>query len=249
MWGGRFSAMPDQVMEAINASIDVDKRLAEQDIAGSKAHAAMLVKVGVITPADEAAIQKGLDQVLSEIREGKFQFSKALEDIHLNVESRLKDIIGEPAGRLHTARSRNDQVALDFRLWVKSACETRVEQIAALMKALVVQAETHADTVMPGFTHLQTAQPVTFGHHLMAYVEMFDRDRGRFTDAIFRMNESPLGAAALARSTAMPRRRRSASTAPWPTRSTASAPATLHLRRSRASRSARSTSRALPKRS
>ncbi|HOZ29203.1 MAG TPA: argininosuccinate lyase, partial [Hyphomonadaceae bacterium] len=185
-------------MEAINASIDVDKRLAEQDIAGSKAHAAMLAKTGVITQADEAAIQKGLDQVLSEIREGKFQFSKALEDIHLNVESRLKEIIGEAAGRLHTARSRNDQVALDFRLWVKSACQTRIEQITALMKALVAQAETHADTVMPGFTHLQTAQPVTFGHHLMAYVEMLDRDRGRFADAIVRMNESPLGAAALA---------------------------------------------------
>ena len=175
-------------MEAINASIDVDKRLAEQDIAGSKAHAAMLAKTGVITQADEAAIQTGLDQVLSEIREGKFQFSKALEDIHLNVESRLKEIIGEAAGRLHTARSRNDQVALDFRLWVKSACQTRVEQITALMKALLAQAETHADTVMPGFTHLQTAQPVTFGHHLMAYVEMLDRDRGRFADAIVRMN-------------------------------------------------------------
>ena len=176
MWGGRFSAQPDQVMEAINASIDVDKRLAEQDIAGSKAHAAMLAKTGVITQADEAAIQKGLDQVLTEIREGKFQFSKALEDIHLNVESRLKEIIGEAAGRLHTARSRNDQVALDFRLWVKSACGARHDQITALMKALLAQAGTHADTVMPGFTHLQTAQPVTFGHHLMAYVEMLDRD-------------------------------------------------------------------------
>jgi argininosuccinate lyase len=185
-------------MEAINASIDVDKRLAEQDIAGSKAHAAMLAKVGVITQADEAAIQRGLDQVLAEIREGKFQFSKALEDIHLNVESRLKDIIGEPAGRLHTARSRNDQVALDFRLWVKSACETRGRQLAELMKALLDQAGRHAETVMPGFTHLQTAQPITFGHHLMAYVEMLDRDRGRFADAVVRMNESPLGAAALA---------------------------------------------------
>jgi argininosuccinate lyase len=196
MWGGRFSARPDQVMEAINASIDTDKRLAEQDIAGSKAHAAMLAKTGVITAADESAIQKGLDQVLSEIREGKFHFSKALEDIHLNVESRLKEIIGEPAGRLHTARSRNDQVALDFRLWVKSACDTRASQITDLMKALLSQAEKHADTVMPGFTHLQTAQPVTFGHHLMAYVEMLDRSR--FTDAMARMNESPLGAAALA---------------------------------------------------
>jgi argininosuccinate lyase len=198
MWGGRFSAKPDQVMEAINASIDTDKRLAEQDIAGSKAHAAMLAKAGVISDADARAIADGLDKVLGEIRDGKFQFSKALEDIHMNVESRLKEIIGEPAGRLHTARSRNDQVALDFRLWVKSACEVRQEQIEALVKALLAQAEKHADSVMPGFTHLQTAQPVTFGHHLMAYVEMLDRDRGRFADAAARMNESPLGAAALA---------------------------------------------------
>jgi argininosuccinate lyase len=198
MWGGRFSAKPDQVMEAINASIDTDKRLAEQDIAGSKAHAAMLAKAGVISDADARAITEGLDKVLGEIRDGKFQFSKALEDIHMNVESRLKEIIGEPAGRLHTARSRNDQVALDFRLWVKSACGVRQEQISALMRALVAQAERHAGSVMPGFTHLQTAQPVTFGHHLMAYVEMLDRDRGRFADAAARMNESPLGAAALA---------------------------------------------------
>jgi argininosuccinate lyase len=198
MWGGRFSAKPDQVMEAINASIDTDKRLAEQDIAGSKAHAAMLAKAGVISDADAKAITDGLDKVLGEIRDGKFQFSKALEDIHMNVESRLKEIIGEPAGRLHTARSRNDQVALDFRLWVKSACEVRQAQITDLMKALLTQAERHAATVMPGFTHLQTAQPVTFGHHLMAYVEMLDRDRGRFADAVDRMNESPLGAAALA---------------------------------------------------
>ena len=198
MWGGRFSARPDQIMEAINASIDTDKRLAEQDIAGSKAHAAMLAKAGVISDADAKAITDGLDKVLAEIREGKFQFSKALEDIHMNVESRLKEIIGEPAGRLHTARSRNDQVALDFRLWVKSACEVRQKQIRALMQALVAQAAKHADSVMPGFTHLQTAQPVTFGHHLMAYVEMLDRDRGRFADAVVRMNESPLGAAALA---------------------------------------------------
>jgi argininosuccinate lyase len=198
MWGGRFSAKPDQVMEAINASIDTDKRLAEQDIAGSKAHAAMLAETGVISAADAKAIGEGLDKVLAEIRDGKFQFSKALEDIHMNVESRLKEIIGEPAGRLHTARSRNDQVAVDFRLWVKSACDVRGEQVTALMRALLAQAETHADTVMPGFTHLQTAQPVTFGHHLMAYVEMLDRDHGRFADAVKRMNESPLGAAALA---------------------------------------------------
>ncbi|MDP3738335.1 MAG: argininosuccinate lyase [Hyphomonadaceae bacterium] len=198
MWGGRFSARPDQIMEAINASIDTDKRLAEEDIAGSKAHAAMLAKTGVITPADAKAIADGLDKVLAEIREGKFQFSKALEDIHMNVESRLKEIIGEPAGRLHTARSRNDQVALDFRLWVKSACGMRMEQIVTLQKALLAQAESHAESVVPGFTHLQTAQPVTFGHHMLAYVEMLERDRTRFADAIARMNESPLGAAALA---------------------------------------------------
>ena len=185
-------------MEAINASIDVDKRLAEEDIAGSKAHAAMLAKTGVISDADAAAIADGLDKVLAEIRGGKFQFSKALEDIHMNVESRLKDIIGEPAGRLHTARSRNDQVAVDFRLWVKSACGMRIDQIGALMKALLAQAEKHADSVMPGFTHLQSAQPVTFGHHLLAYVEMLGRDATRFADAGARMNESPLGAAALA---------------------------------------------------
>jgi argininosuccinate lyase len=198
MWGGRFSAKPDEVMEAINASIDTDKRLAEEDIAGSKAHAAMLAKAGIISADDAKAISEGLDKVLAEIREGKFQFSKALEDIHMNVESRLKDIIGEPAGRLHTARSRNDQVAVDFRLWVKSACGMRSEQITALMRALLAQAEKHADSVMPGFTHLQSAQPVTFGHHLMAYVEMLARDAGRFQDAAERMNESPLGAAALA---------------------------------------------------
>jgi argininosuccinate lyase len=198
MWGGRFTARPDQVMEAINASIDVDKRLAEEDIAGSKAHAAMLAKTGVISAQDQAAITRGLNDVLQELRSGNFQFSKALEDIHMNVESRLKDIIGEPAGRLHTARSRNDQVATDFRLWVKSACGARHDQIRALQQALLAQAEAHAETVMPGFTHLQVAQPVTFGHHLLAYVEMFERDRGRFADAADRMNESPLGAAALA---------------------------------------------------
>jgi argininosuccinate lyase len=198
MWGGRFTAKPDQIMEAINASIDVDKRLAEEDIAGSKAHAAMLAKTGVISKTDAAAIAAGLDQVLDEIRTGKLNYSKALEDIHMNVESRLKDIIGEPAGRLHTARSRNDQVATDFRLWVKSACGMRIRQIEVLMKALLIQAEAHAASVMPGFTHLQTAQPVTFGHHMLAYVEMLSRDHGRFRDAVARMDESPLGAAALA---------------------------------------------------
>jgi argininosuccinate lyase len=198
MWGGRFSASPDSVMEAINASIDVDKRLAEEDIAGSKAHARMLAATGILTAADAAAIEQGLDQVLDEIRSGKFQYSKALEDIHMNVEARLKEIIGEAAGRLHTARSRNDQVATDFRLWVKSACGAREAQIGGLMRALLAQADAHAGTVMPGFTHLQTAQPVTFGHHLLAYVEMLDRDRGRFADAARRMDECPLGAGALA---------------------------------------------------
>ena len=198
MWGGRFAARPDAIMDAINASIDVDRRLAEEDVAGSKAHAAMLAACNIITAEDEQAIQTGLDQVIEEIRSGKFQYSRELEDIHMNVESRLKEIIGEPAGRLHTARSRNDQVATDFRLWVKSACATRIEQLEALMKALLAQAEANADTVMPGFTHLQVAQPVTLGHHLLAYVEMLSRDRSRFADAIARMDESPLGAAALA---------------------------------------------------
>ncbi len=198
MWGGRFTARPDQVMEAINASIDVDKRLFEEDIAGSKAHAAMLARAGVLSQADADAIAEGLDRVLAEIRAGQFRFSSELEDIHMSVESRLKELIGEPAGRLHTARSRNDQVATDFRLWVKKACSVRMAQITGLMKALLTRAEQHAATVMPGFTHLQTAQPVTLGHHLMAYVEMLSRDRGRFGDAIARMDECPLGAAALA---------------------------------------------------
>ncbi|MAP94399.1 MAG: argininosuccinate lyase [Ponticaulis sp.] len=198
MWGGRFAAKPDEVMEAINASIDVDKRLAEEDIRGSKAHVTMLADRGIVTAADRDAILSGLDSVLEEIRKGDFPFRKDLEDIHMNVEARLKEIIGEPAGRLHTGRSRNDQVATDFRLWVREALTTRVAQAEALIHALLDQAEQHADTVMPGFTHLQTAQPVTFGHHLMAYVEMFSRDRSRFTDARDRLNESPLGAAALA---------------------------------------------------
>ncbi|MBI1339245.1 argininosuccinate lyase [bacterium] len=198
MWGGRFTAEPDDVMQAINASIDVDRRLAEEDIAGSLAHAQMLAAVGVLTEADAAAIASGLNQVLDEIRTGRFVFSRALEDIHMNVESRLKDIIGEPAGRLHTARSRNDQVATDFRLWVKRACAAREQQITALIGVLVEGADRWADAVTPGFTHLQTAQPVTFGHHLLAYAEMLDRDRGRFADAAARMDECPLGAAALA---------------------------------------------------
>ncbi|MAK61326.1 MAG: argininosuccinate lyase [Ponticaulis sp.] len=198
MWGGRFAAKPDEVMEAINASIDVDKRLAEEDIRGSKAHVHMLADRGIVTETDRDAILDGLDLVTEEIRSGQFPFRKDLEDIHMNVEARLKEKVGEPAGRLHTARSRNDQVATDFRLWVREALTVRMSQTEALIHALLDQAELHAETVMPGFTHLQTAQPVTFGHHLMAYVEMFSRDRSRFSDAANRLNESPLGAAALA---------------------------------------------------
>ena len=198
MWGGRFTAKPDDVMEAINASIDVDKRLAEEDIAGSMAHVTMLAACDIISKDDHDAIITGLEQVLEEVRSGKFTYSAALEDIHMNVEARLKEIIGEPAGRLHTARSRNDQVATDFRLWVKNACIARMDQIEELMNALIKQADAHADWVMPGFTHLQTAQPVTVGHHMLAYVEMFSRDFTRFSDAVVRMDECPLGAAALA---------------------------------------------------
>ncbi len=198
MWGGRFSAKPAALMEAINASIGFDRRMAAQDIAGSLAHSDMLAKQGIITPEDRDAIHGGLNRVKAEIESGAFAFSTALEDIHMNVESRLKEIIGEPAGRLHTARSRNDQVALDVRLWVRDAHDRTDEQITALMRALLGQAERHAATVMPGFTHLQSAQPVTFGHHMMAYVEMFARDRGRFRDSRARLNECPLGAAALA---------------------------------------------------
>ena len=198
MWGGRFAAGPDDIMEAINASIGFDKRLAPQDIAGSRAHAAMLAAQGIISDKDAEAIREGLLTILSEIEGGNFTFSTALEDIHMNVEARLKEIVGEPAGRLHTARSRNDQVAVDFRLWVRDQCDAVDGLLEALMKALLAQAEAGADWVMPGFTHLQTAQPVTWGHHMLAYVEMFARDRSRFTDARKRMNESPLGAAALA---------------------------------------------------
>ncbi|WP_284164534.1 argininosuccinate lyase [Frigidibacter sp. SD6-1] len=198
MWGGRFAAGPDAIMEAINASISFDRRLYAQDIAGSRAHAAMLAAQGIITDKDAEAIGEGLLTVLSEIEAGKFEFRTALEDIHMNVEARLKEVIGEPAGRLHTARSRNDQVATDFRLWVRDQCDQADEALGALLRALLAQAEAGADWVMPGFTHLQTAQPVTWGHHMMAYVEMFGRDRGRFRDARARMNECPLGAAALA---------------------------------------------------
>lgn len=198
MWGGRFAAGPDAIMEAINASIGFDRRLYAQDIRGSRAHAAMLAATGIISPSDADAIGKGLLTVLSEIEAGEFRFQTALEDIHMNVEARLKELIGEPAGRLHTARSRNDQVATDFRLWVRDQCDAAVAACRALIRALVAQAEAGADWVMPGFTHLQTAQPVTWGHHMMAYVEMLGRDIGRFADARARMNECPLGSAALA---------------------------------------------------
>jgi argininosuccinate lyase len=198
MWGGRFAAGPDAIMEAINASIGYDRRMAAQDIAGSRAHAAMLAAQGIITDSDSNAIREGLLTVLSEIEAGTFQFSAALEDIHMNVESRLKQIIGEPAGRLHTGRSRNDQVATDFRLWVRDQIDAAIEGCIALQKAFLAQAQEGADWVMPGFTHLQTAQPVTWGHHMLAYVEMLGRDVSRFRDARARMNECPLGAAALA---------------------------------------------------
>ncbi|WP_282181668.1 argininosuccinate lyase [Aliiroseovarius marinus] len=198
MWGGRFSAGPDAIMEAINASIGYDQRMARQDIEGSRAHAAMLAATGVITEDDAKVIREGLLTVLAEIEAGNFAFSTALEDIHMNVEARLKEIVGEPAGRLHTARSRNDQVATDFKLWVRDQMDAAIDGLEALIRALLGQAEAGADWVMPGFTHLQTAQPVTWGHHMMAYVEMFGRDMSRFRDARARMNESPLGSAALA---------------------------------------------------
>jgi argininosuccinate lyase len=198
MWGGRFAAGPDAIMEAINASIGFDKRLASQDIRGSVAHVRMLAATGIVSGADAAKIEEGLLTVLSEIEAGRFAFRTDLEDIHMNVEARLREIIGEPAGRLHTARSRNDQVATDFRLWVREQADAAVAGIEALQRALLAQAEAGADWVMPGFTHLQTAQPVTWGHHMMAYVEMLGRDAGRFRDARARMNECPLGAAALA---------------------------------------------------
>jgi argininosuccinate lyase len=185
-------------MEAINASIGFDKRLARQDIEGSRAHAAMLARQGIVTDTDAEVIREGLLTVLSEIESGKFVFKAALEDIHMNVEARLSELVGEPAGRLHTARSRNDQVATDFRLWVRDQCDAAQGGLQALIKVLLTQAEAGADWVMPGFTHLQTAQPVTWGHHMMAYVEMLGRDMSRFADARARMNESPLGAAALA---------------------------------------------------
>ena len=198
MWGGRFADGPDAIMEAINASIGFDRRLAAQDIAGSRAHAAMLAATGIVSDKDAEAMREGLLTVLSEIETGKFEFLTALEDIHMNVEARLKEIIGEPAGRLHTGRSRNDQVATDFRLWVRDQLDAVERALITLMQACLAQAEAGADWVMPGFTHLQVAQPVTWGHHMMAYVEMFGRDLSRARDARARMNECPLGAAALA---------------------------------------------------
>jgi len=198
MWGGRFGEAPDALLEEINASIDFDQALAAQDIAGSRAHVRMLADQGIIPAKDAERIVAGLDTIASEIAAGRFQFSRALEDIHMNVEARLKELIGEPAGRLHTARSRNDQVATDFRLWVRDAIDEIDGQLHALQSVLAAKAEAHAAAIMPGFTHLQSAQPVTFGHHLLAYVEMFSRDRGRFADARRRLNECPLGAAALA---------------------------------------------------
>ena len=198
MWGGRFASGPAAIMEAINASIGFDKKLYAQDIAGSLAHSEMLAEQGIIAKADQEKIAHGLNTILSEIEAGTFAFSTRLEDIHMNVESRLAELIGPAAGRLHTARSRNDQVAVDFRLWTKRELTRTAEALKGLISAFLDKAETHAATVMPGFTHLQTAQPVTFGHHCMAYVEMFGRDLSRVRDAIERLDESPLGAAALA---------------------------------------------------
>ena len=198
MWGGRFASGPDAIMEEINASIDFDKKLFSEDIRGSIAHATMLAKQGIISETDRDAIVTGLNTIRGEIESGNFTFSRKLEDIHMNVEARLATLIGPAAGRLHTARSRNDQVALDFRLWVKAELQRTDAALTKLISAFLDRAEEHADTVMPGFTHLQTAQPVTFGHHCMAYVEMFGRDRARVRHAIEHLDESPIGAAALA---------------------------------------------------
>ena len=198
MWGGRFSTGPDAIMEAINASIDFDKRLGPEDVESSLAHADMLGATGILNVSDVSTIKEGLQEILSELNSGEFQFSADLEDIHMNIEARLKDKIGSPAGRLHTARSRNDQVATDFRLWVRGQIDWVDKNLVDLMKALLDQAQNGVSWIMPGFTHLQTAQPITWGHHMMAYVEMFSRDRSRFKDARDRMNECPLGSAALA---------------------------------------------------
>jgi argininosuccinate lyase len=198
MWGGRFEAAPADIMGQITPSIGFDKRMAAEDLAASKAHVRMLASENIVTKADAETILNGLDRIGREIAEDAFVFRRELEDNHLNIEARLAEIVGPVAGRLHTARSRNDQVVTDFRLWVRAACERADKGLWALQLALLAQAEQHADTIMPGFTHMQPAQPVTFGHHLMAYIEMFARDRGRFDDAAKRLNECPLGAAALA---------------------------------------------------
>ena len=198
MWGGRFAGGPSDIMQQINASIGTDKRMWREDLEGSRAHARMLAAAGILSESDRDAILGGLDRIEYEWAAGEIEEDLALEDIHMHVEARLKELIGEPAGRLHTARSRNDQVATDFRLWVRGACEQVDAGLRALQEALLDRAETHAGDVMPGFTHLQSAQPVTLGHHLMAYVEMARRDRGRFADARARLNECPLGSAALA---------------------------------------------------
>ena len=248
MWGGRFTSSPDSIMEEINASIDFDQRLAAQDIAGSKAHAAMLAATGIITAEDASSIQDGLDRIGGEIEAGTFTFSRALEDIHMNIESRLATLIGDAAGRLHTARSRNDQVALDFRLWIRETLGALDHALRDLQVALTEKAFSHADAVMPGFTHLQSAQPVTLGHHLMAYVEMIGRDRGRFADARRRLNESPLGAAALA-GTSFPIDRQAVAVALGFERPTACRIAISLWRRSRLQRSAPCTCRGSPRRS
>jgi argininosuccinate lyase len=198
MWGGRFAGGPAEIMQRINASIDIDRRLYLQDIAGSRAHAAMLVRQAIISQADGEAIRRGLDQIEQEIAGGSFIFKPELEDIHTNVESRLRELIGTPAGRLHTARSRNDQVATAVRLWIRDAIDAIDAQISELIAAFIDRADEHAATIMPGYTHMQIAQPVTFGHHLLAYAEMLGRDRGRFADCRRRLNECPLGAVALA---------------------------------------------------
>ncbi len=198
MWGGRFAAQPDDIMQSINASINVDKRMVREDIAGSRAHADMLAEQEIISDADNLAIQDGLDQIVLEVEAGTFPYRVELEDIHMNVEARLKELVGEAAGRLHTARSRNDQVVTDFRLWTRGALSEAIRGLQRVQHVLVRRAGEEAATVMPGFTHLQTAQPVTLGHHLLAYVEMFERDVSRMRDAARRLNECPLGAAALA---------------------------------------------------
>jgi argininosuccinate lyase len=198
MWGGRFGSGPSDIMKEFTPSIDFDKRLWRQDIAGSRAHARMLAAQKIISDADRDVILSGLDMIWKEIEEDRFVFRRELEDIHLNIESRLAEIAGEAAGRLHTARSRNDQVATDFRLWVRDACAEINAALADLQRTLLKQADAHSDTIMPGFTHMQPAQPITFAHHCLAYVEMFARDHGRFADTAKRLNDSPLGAAALA---------------------------------------------------